>query len=253
MAKFSNRPRRLQHLLAVALAAAAYFAADLPRAYADTWIWNGGGATFGNFNWSDPANWFHTGGSTSPVSSTDTIISFNGSLGPVTLQDITNTFLLNSLNFQSGAATFQLSGDSLDFATNAGVTPAIVQNSANGDLILNNITLNNNTTLSGTGTGGILFLGIISGGGSLTVTSGGNMSLLGNNNYSGGTTINGGTVVINSSTSLGTGNLTFTSGTLIGGNATLTSHFTATSSAVNFQALSGDTFVINPLKPPSPP
>ena len=253
MPKLSNRcPHSLQPFLVAALATTAYLAAGLPHAYADTWTWNGGGAPFGNCNWSDAANWTHTAGSSSsgtPLSSTDTIVSFAGSTGPIPNQDIANPLLLNSLNFQSGASAFQFSGNALDFATNsASVAPTIVQNSANATVIINSITLNNNTTLSGSGTGGLLFLGTITGGGSLTVTSGGNMTLLGNNNYAGGTTINGGTVVISSSNSLGTGNLTFTSGTLVSGNVTLTTNFTTNGvSAMNFQALANTTMVVNPV------
>jgi fibronectin-binding autotransporter adhesin len=244
------RSRKSRARLIAALAVGVYAGAPATRAMADTWVWTGGGIVN---DWGTAANWDHTSGSSSsatPISSPNTTVDFAGSTSTTAIQDISNPIELNSLGFNSGASSLVLTGDGLDFVNSStSVAPTIVQNSSNAQDVLESITLGNNTTISGSGTGAVELLNPISGSGSLTDSATATVDLLGSNSYSGGTTLNSGQLVINSNKSLGStlGHVTLNGGTITAtSNAALNYNYDdlSATSPITFQAAAGVTLTL---------
>ncbi len=82
-------------------------------------------------------------------------------------------------------------------------------------------TLQGNSTLTLTNTGGNYFNGQVSGSGELIATGAGTLFLTNtnaNNNYTGGTSLTAGTVVVSDANALGTGTIGFSGATLVASN-----------------------------------
>jgi autotransporter-associated beta strand protein len=152
--------------------------------------------------------------------------------------DIAGPFAFNQLTFNSGDPAYTLTGNDLSALTNSGnVSAAIVVNSANAVTVGNNIALTNPLTVSGTGAGGTAFNGVISGGGGLSYSAPGTLTV-GNaaNTYSGGTNVQNGTVQVASDAALGTGNVT--------GAALGTVNFTGNTTTAKSFAMNGGTIAV---------
>jgi autotransporter-associated beta strand protein len=114
---------------------------------------------------------------------------------------------------QNGTGTTVLVGDNTyagGTTINAG-TLQLGDGGSSGGLIGN---VSDNGTLAFDRSDAVTFGGVVSGTGNLTQSGAGTLTLTGNNTYSGGTNLNGGTVAVNSDANLGTGPLSFNSGTL---------------------------------------
>ncbi|MGC3968273.1 MAG: hypothetical protein QM775_13150 [Pirellulales bacterium] len=210
--------RRFAHGSAVVCTIAATVVASVPVQAAD-YTWVGGGA--GNL-WSDTANWNPNTGTPSATGDTAT---FN--IGSNLNIDATGSFLLRSLNFQTGAGAFVIdSGTTGTFTldggagsgifVNAGVTAAQTFGSSVAFQLGGNVDFTNNgsgtlfvnggitaattgtkvLTLGGTGAGR---LGGTVGNGAgtvaLTMAGSGTWTLAGSNGYTGTTTLTSGTLV----------------------------------------------------------
>jgi autotransporter-associated beta strand protein len=176
------------------------------------YTWDGNGGNGADPAWSDPANWV---GSVVPVSGSTTTITFAGTKNPATQQTIASPFTLNQLTFDPTAGSFGVSGLGLNFVGNGSTLPAITQNSASGDLVNVPVTLTNNLTVGGTGTGAVQLGGPVTGTGSLTKAGTFTLILSGaGSTYSGGTFVNAGTLQLGASNVLGsTGAVTVGGGT----------------------------------------
>ena len=204
--------RRTTFRLAILLGSSATWLSVAPAARAATYTWTGGGS---NADWSAVANW--NGGV--PVSALDTAVVFAGTSNLAPQQNSAGSFLLNALSFDGTAGAFVLGGSgALDFRTSTGgLLPTLTQNSAIVQTINNRLSLSDNLTVGGTGTGTLTLSGALGGAGSLTKTNAGTLTLSGTNTYTGGTTVNTGTLVsLNNGGALGIGGTT-----AIAGGATL--------------------------------
>jgi len=165
--------------------------------YAQTW--SGGGS---DDLWSDALNW--TGGV--PQSAPSTALTFTGSNNLSSFNDLSN-LQLNSITFDAAASVFNLSGNSINFVSNGGTLPTLTVDSTNASptTISNALVLTDNLTIGGTGGGGLVLSGVVSGASSLTL-SGGFVSLSNSgNSFSGGTIVTGGTLQLGADNALPSG------------------------------------------------
>ena len=157
-----------------------------------------------NGSWSNANNWSPA---VVPPSGISTQLQFYTASTAAMNNDIAGTFVLNKMNIPAGATGFSLIGNPLDFRTNpSSVLPTIVMGSANVFTIGNGltpmtVTLTNNLTVSGTGTGELALFCAIGGVGGLTYSGAGTLFLDPSagagvpNTYAGGTAINSGTLL----------------------------------------------------------
>lgn len=198
--------RLLRRSIAAGVLLAVAAAAGMPSANAQslTNTWNGGA---GNGNWSTGANW---SSGTAPLTSGTNQLRFAGST-QTTSTNSQASLPVNTLNFLSGAASFTLSGSSIQIMGGGG--PGIQNLSAADQVINNDLVLSVNSNYHATG-GGTLFLnGNISGASSFNATNGGNIVVGGSN---GTNTVNAwivrqGLLKMNSANALGTGALQLSS------------------------------------------
>jgi autotransporter-associated beta strand protein len=175
-------------------------------------------------NWSVGTNWQ---GSTAPVGGLGADIRFfNGqTLAAGTISATNNlagTTDANQLNFSgTGTATtvVNVDGNALRLVRNGILSPLITLSGTTTGYrynIANDITLDDDVTFSGSGSGTFVFNGAISGSGGITRTgTSSNLILTGNNSYAGSTTINAGTLQIGNdgaTGSLGNGPVSIASG-----------------------------------------
>jgi autotransporter-associated beta strand protein len=161
-------------------------------------------------NWNDGTKWA-TGTSPSSTGLVGYVLNFNATGTYTATHNLSAGFLLTQLNF--GGSTVTLAGNSLALSANGTTLPQVNQNSSNAATISAPITLAANTILGGSGGGAVTLSGIISGGGTLTKTSSGNLTLSGVNTYTAGTTVNSGTLTLATQSGLGSGSLTLAAGT----------------------------------------
>jgi autotransporter-associated beta strand protein len=165
---------------------------------AQTWTGNSGSSS-----WSIGANWSPVG---IPVSGSNTELTFGATIQPSPNNDLAGMFTLNKMTFSSGDPAYSLIGNALDFHVNgSSVAPSIVDNSNNSVTIGNAVSLSNNLTVSGTGTGTITFNGAINGTSGLTYSGAGTLVLgNGGNAYFGTTVITSGTLQLAASNAVST-------------------------------------------------
>jgi len=175
---------------------AGFFAVTLT-----TSTWDGGGS---DSNWSTAANWV---GDTAPSAGFNLIFPFSANTSPV--NDLAAGTAFNSLNLDSGATSYTLTGNAIgisNFVRNTSVNPQAVNLplELNGPLTLDAL----NSTLS--------IGGAISGPQGITKT-GNRVDLTANNTYTGDTTIATGTLSIGDGDVTGsidpTGTVSFGAGT----------------------------------------
>ncbi|MEO0017845.1 MAG: hypothetical protein RLZZ522_1128, partial [Verrucomicrobiota bacterium] len=162
-------------------------------------------------------------------------------------QNLDVGFQLNQLNF--GGSTVTLAGNSLALVANGAAMPQINQNSGVAVVVNTPLDLTVATTLGGAGGGAVAISGIVSGTGSLTKSTSGNLTLSGANTYSGGTTHSSGMLTVGNRTALGSGAVTLAAGTNlqqvgIEGNdaaGTLANNFTLSGGLVNLALSHGGT------------
>ena len=143
--------------------------------------------------------------------------------GTSNVWDITTT--ANFLN--NGSRDVYYQGDTVTFNDSGSNSPAIA---ISGTLLPGAVTVNNSATaytFGGTGS--------IAGGGALTKSGNGSLSITNANSYTGGTTLNAGQLNINNASALGTGTLV-----LAGGTIDNTSGAPITLATNNAQTWSGD-------------
>jgi len=176
--------------------------AALP-AWAADYTWNGLG---GNDNWSTGGAGGNWSGSAAPGSNTGAVLHFAGSTRTSPNQDIANPFYLYRLEFASGAASFTLGGNQLNFT---GGSDCIIQNSSNAQIINNNMDTSAcgsddpGLQFSGSGTGAVTLNGNISGTKRFKMTGSGYTLILTGNNTQAGSQIDSGTLLFGSDTALG--------------------------------------------------
>ena len=219
---------RFHSICVFAVGAIAFFLISSAAVVNAAWTWNGAG---GNVFWSTGANW----GGTAPLSNVNTDLVFAGSSNTGTAsaplnQNIATPFLLRTITFNSGGASFYIGGQSLQFDANGS---AITQNSSNAEFITNSIDVtakaSNNTTaitLGGNGTGVVTMSGNISPGNgqrdyAISKTGTSTFILSGTDSYGGATTVTGGTLLVNGSITQSAVTVNG-SGTTLGGTGTIT-------------------------------
>jgi autotransporter-associated beta strand protein len=180
----------------------------------DVFTW----ASASSGNWNDSAKWTNEKVPvivTAPLPGGRSIYTLN--FTPAGTYTATNNlsagFKLNRLNF-SAAAT--LAGNGLNLVASGATLPTINQNSASTVAISTPLILGANTTVAGTGAGEMQFTAtsVISGTGSLTKNSTGQLKIFSvNNSFSGGTIINTGRLHLDLDLlTLGTGSITLNGG-----------------------------------------
>lgn len=213
--------------LAIAIAAAFLHLGSLQAA---TFTYEPTNAT--TDQWSAGTNWTAV-----PVSASDTTLTFVANNATAfadgfnnsSNNDIVGNFSLNILNLQgtgptTGSANISLTGDPLNFVSNAALAPRINLNATSTTInkitytIDNNVILTNNLTLSHPGRANLTFNGVISGAGSLTVLGGGvtlNTMRMTNNNssFSGLINLNSGNLLFPSIGNYGVNSAVGTGGT----------------------------------------
>lgn len=179
-----------------------------PAARAQTFTWDGGGASN---NWGDANNWLTN---LAPTSSVSTQLIFTGSTRLTPVQNIGSPFLLNALTFDANAGAFSLTGNALDFRVNGTSMPALTQASAAAQTMGNTVNLSANLLANVTSTGGLFLTGVVTGAGGLAKVGAGTMTLSNTNSYAGGTIVVAGRLV-----ALNNGNALATGSVNIGGGA----------------------------------
>ncbi len=163
-------------------------------------------------------------GAASVNQGTLTIISISDS-GVSSAAGAGSVINLGSGTTAAGILTYTGTGGSTNRTLNLAATTtggATINSSGSGALIFTGVLSNAGTgsktlTLGGSYAGGNAIQSIISDGSgilALTKADAGTWTLFGTNTYSGGTTLNAGTLAVNNTSAIGTGTLTITGGTL---------------------------------------
>jgi autotransporter-associated beta strand protein len=181
-----------------ALACVAVAAVPPRAARGQSWTWDGGGSSG---NWNTANNW---NPNTVPIGSAGTSLTFGGgTLFIATDNNIPGTFGLTTLTFASSATfPYSISGNTLSFADSGPNQAKIVQNSGFQSTISTAITLNDDLSVQGSGTGALLLNGAIAGTGGLTKNGPFALTLGASNTFIGATVINAGTVRLGDSYAL---------------------------------------------------
>ena len=185
-----------------------------------TYTWDGGGA---DDNWSDAANWNPDG---APVSANTTEIRLAGETRLAPVQDIGSPFVLNRLEYLKvnndiNDLAFTLSGNPLRFEADGTTSPCLYLTRKATCNLNNAVVIADDTTLiMNIDTWGIVFNGVISGGGGIDkLADAGAITLTQANSFSGGLTVRASDdqwrqVHINASGAMGTGEVHLYGGTM---------------------------------------
>jgi fibronectin-binding autotransporter adhesin len=161
-------------------------------------LWNG--LSVNSNNWSTSNNWDLL---TPPT--TNNILHFAGSTRIAPINDLAIDTTINSIYFNSGAASFQISGNRFILGSTPFRENSIRNNSSNIQQINNDIVLGSDNGTINCNTAAILLRGNISGSGSLTKLGLQTLSLSGNNSYTGNTFISAGVISVLNDNPFGTG------------------------------------------------
>ena len=152
-----------------------------------TWTTGSGG------NWSDSTKWVNDlANGIRPATFGLPYYTLNFNQAVTAVNDLSTNYLVNKLNF--GNTVTIPAGNSIRFTNNGAILPQINQNSGNQVTIGSPLNLTTNTTLGGSGNGQVNISGNITGAGSLTKTSSGQLQLTGANTFTGGFNIAAGLV-----------------------------------------------------------
>jgi len=155
-----------------------------PKLFADTLIWNGGGATA---NWSDSGNWFGV-----VPANGDTLVFQGGQPKPNNTNNIVG-LALNQIRFIGATGGDIINGNS--FGLTNSVSSIECTNTAGINQINNNITVPSPNLVVNVAPGAKLILfGVLNGAGGVVKNGGGTNQLAGplSNTYGGTTTVNAG-------------------------------------------------------------
>ena len=157
-----------------------------------TYQWDGEG----NNNWSTANNW--SPNVAPSAGAQNNILEFGARFAPAIRRspnnNIADSFNVNQVIFtNSSGAAFTLTGNSVEMV---GTNAAITQNSIYLQSISNDLTLTENTTLNGNGSGAVTLSGGLNGGGTLTKSGTSTFILSGANSYTGATAIKNGTLAL---------------------------------------------------------
>jgi fibronectin-binding autotransporter adhesin len=206
---------RTRHL--VLFCAGFPIAGSIAHAATNTWTGNGGAA---NTGWSTTLNWSPVA---APTSAATTSLLFAGAASLTPTQNIANPFTLNALAFDTTAGSFHLFGSPLNFLSNGTTAAALTQNSANGQIISQNLVLGNTFTIAGTGAGALTFAGALSGAGALIKNASYNLVLGGGaadttaNSMTGTITASAGTITLDKAS----GSAAISGDLVVAGNASI--------------------------------
>ena len=169
-------------------------------------------------NWNDTSKWTNSAGAAAfPAAGGQDYynLNFNKTGSYITTQNHGSPFLFNQLNV--GGAVSISGANSITASTNGPFLPKINQNSNDNATVNTPVILAAATTLGGSGSGDMSFMGNISGSGSLTLNNKGRMILNGVNTYTGGTVINSGALEmgVQKSFAFGPGSITVNSGSTL--------------------------------------
>ena len=149
-------------------------------------VWSGGGSP--DFSWSNAANW---SSATVPISGQP--LTFTGSLGTSSTNNLSPGFNVGGITFSNSAAAFTLSGNSLQLGG------SIFNSSTATQTIALNLGLKGGDRSITANSGSIVISGAISDGDAshgITVSGSNSVTLSANNTYTGGTTVTGATLNI---------------------------------------------------------
>ena len=178
-------------------------------------------STSGSVSWSTGPNW-----SATPVSSSNTAIRFQGTLGGnlAITQDTGANFVLNALTIaNSGAFAMNFTGGAFEFSKSGTTNPVLtfVNNSNTIQTFSNNFVLNDTLTVNQAGAtvSNSTIAGVISGAGGLRKSGNGHVYLTGtNNSFGGGVTNSAGTLFVSSIGNAGSNSSLGTNGTIVLGD-----------------------------------
>ena len=187
---------------------------------ATTYTWDGGGA---DNNWSTITNW--NPDTAAPLSASNTIVRLDGMVRLAPVQNVASPFVLNRLDVTNGTAPFALSGSPLQFVPDGATQPRVYSTRQATSTIGNAIDIPAGTTLAmDIGTWGVVFTGVITGGGNIDKLQGAGSIDLNNsaNSFSGGLTVRAINddwyrVNVNASGAMGIGPVSLYGGTLLTG------------------------------------
>jgi autotransporter-associated beta strand protein len=202
------------------------FALGVGASFAGIFMWNDT-----NGNWAADSNWQ---GASAPSGANNTdVLNFGDTQGTsyTAANDLTTVpAVINEIAGNSSSHQINLTGNQVQLA---GTTPELAQNGSGVLNVQNDLDLAANTTLGGSGSGGVILGGVISGSSAgLTKTTTGVATLTGSSTYGGGTVVNAGTLVVNNSgagsSGTGTGSVTV-NGATVQGSGTISGAVTVNS------------------------
>ena len=183
----TSSPRRCLSQLGV-IAALGVLAAPPPAA-AQFWLGNGGTP-----NWSTPGNW--SGNTPPPSASTYGTVTFGNYSSSIVNQDIANPISFPHLVFDPSAGPYTLIGNAIQmngFTGTFGVSPDITQNTASAITVANALSSSvgsgQSLSVQGTGTGTLTLSGPVSGTAGLAISAASVVLSNSSNSYTGGTTV----------------------------------------------------------------